>query len=208
MTTRFALALVALILGITLAGCGLEPVYGTHANDTPVAKALDDVYVANIPDRSGQKLRNELIDRMYQSGRKSSGSARYTLSVSTLSETIYGLGIAKDATATRSQIKITTTITLSDSTHAKPLMVRSLRGVSSFNALASQYTTLVTENDARDQVIRDIADQITTLLELYFSNPTAFAAVQPEPTVIDPKKKIDQNMFAIPDHDETSFSRD
>ena len=53
-------------------------------------------------------------------------------------------------------------------------MSRDARAVSSFNTLASQYTTLVTEEDARTQTIEDLARQIQTQLELYFANPSAY----------------------------------
>lgn len=176
-----AIALLALsALAFTLSACGLTPVYGTHANggaSAPVAAALDAVYIDVIPDRPGQKLRNILIDRMVATGRNTKGDAAYRLTVGGLSESIYGLGIAKDATATRSQIKLGTGFTLYDTRGgtAKPVFVRSVSAVSSFNTLSSQYTTLVNEDDARDQTIRLLADQIVTQLELYFANPSAFA---------------------------------
>ncbi len=179
MTTRTALALVLVILGFALAGCGLSPVYGTYSNagrNPSVANALDQVYIDTVPDRTGQKLRNLLIDRFYKTGQKSLAEAQYRLQITGLSENIYGLGIAKDATATRSQIKLTATMTLTrrDDTTGKPALVRNLTAVSSFNTLASQYTTLVTEEDARDMTIRDLADQATTLTELYFASPAAY----------------------------------
>ena len=53
----------------------------------------------------------------------------------------------------------------------KPVLTRSLWSVTSFNQLGSQYTTLVTEEDARNQAIRQLSDQIVTRLELYFARP-------------------------------------
>lgn len=173
------LALFAIsALAFALSACGLSPVYGTYANGggTEVARALDAVYIDVIPDRPGQKLRNILIDRMVATGRNTEGDAAYKLQIAGLSESIYGIGIAKDATATRSQIRLATSFTLFDMRGLKPepLFTRSVSAVSSFNTLASQYTTLVTEDDARDQTIRLLSDQIMTQLELYFSNPSAF----------------------------------
>lgn len=171
--------LLVSLFTLALAACGLSPVYGTYANgstSTPVATALDSIYIDVIPDRPGQKLRNILIDRMVATGRNTAGEAAYKLQVAGLSESIYGLGIAKDATATRSQIRLATSFTLFDMRGLKPVPVftRSVSAVSSFNTLASQYTTLVTEDDARDQTIRLLSDQIVTQLEMYFSNPAAF----------------------------------
>lgn len=186
MSTRIALTLVLLVIGFALAGCGLQPVYGTHANggaNSPVASSLDSVYIDTIPDRTGQKLRNYLMDRFYQTGRKALPDSQYRLRVSTVNESIYGLGIAKDATATRSQIKLSTSFVLARTgdPEGKPLIQRTLTAISSFNTLASQYTTLVTEEDARDQAVRDLGDQMATMLEMYFTNPAAF----PEPRLKD-----------------------
>lgn len=209
MTTRAALLLVLAIIGFTLAGCGLSPVYGKYANggqSSPVAAALDGVYIDSIPNRTGQKLRNLLMDRMYQHGRVSHANAAYRLSVSGVGETIYGIGIAKDATATRSQIVLSTVITLTRAGDPErvPLVTRTLKAISSFNTLASQYTTLVTEEDARNQAIEDLSDQIVTQLELYFSNPSAFPPPE-EPKDIqdlnhartDAQKRIDNQRFYI-----------
>lgn len=178
MTTRLALILTFATLAITLAGCGLQPVYGDYANggkNAPVAKAFDSIYIDSIPDRTGQKLRNLMMDRMYKNGRVEKANAQYRLSIQGVTERIYGLGIAKDATATRSQIKLSTGFTLTRiDDPATPLLQREISAVSSFNQLASDYTTLVTEEDARDQTINDLGQQIMVLLELYFGNPGAF----------------------------------
>ncbi|MCB1537588.1 MAG: hypothetical protein H6865_03210 [Rhodospirillales bacterium] len=165
----------ALLLALPLAACGLTPVYGKYAGGThaDVAAKMDQVYIAVMPDRRGQSLRNELMDRFYRTGRKNRADAPYALSVDRLTESSYGLGIAKDATATRSQLKLSGTLRLTRADGAV-VLTRALTAISSFNTLSSQYTTLVTENDARDQAVRDMAGQVTALVELYFSNPAAY----------------------------------
>jgi LPS-assembly lipoprotein len=183
MNARALFSLFALLSALSVSACGLSPVYGDHANggaNSSVSAALDSLYIDSIPDRSGQKLRNDLMDRFYQTGRKNMAEAVYRLHVSSIGESIYGLGIAKDATATRSQIRLTASFTLSrvNDPEGKPLISRSITAVSSFNTLASQYTTLVSEEDARDQTLRDLADQISAMLELYFTNPAAFTTPQ------------------------------
>jgi LPS-assembly lipoprotein len=175
--TRALMIASLFALAFTLSACGLSPVYGKYTNSNqaaPVAANLDAVYIENIPNRIGQKLRNTLIDRMVATGRNTKADAAYKLEVGTVSESVYGIGIAKDATATRSQIRLNSVFTLTKSGDGTKLLERKITAVSSFNTLASQYTTLVTEDDARDQAIRQLADQITTQLELYFSNPDAF----------------------------------
>lgn len=194
MTTRLALLLTLATLAIALAGCGLQPVYGDYANggqNSTIAAAFNDVYIDSIPDRSGQKLRNLLIDRMYKGGRVQRGASTYRLHVAGITESIYGLGIAKDATATRSQIRVTTSFILTRTEDpATPLLQRTITAVSSFNTLASDYTTLVTEEDARDQTIGDLSQQITTMLELYFANPDAFVAIDAKASTGEPTRDL------------------
>jgi LPS-assembly lipoprotein len=170
--TRALILVLTSVLTLTLGACGLSPVYGTFSQSKPITAALDAIYIDTIPDRTGQELRNDLMDRLVKSGQKSKTDAAYTLTASPVSESIYGIGIAKDDTATRSQIRLSTTFTLKQGTQT--VLTRTVRAVSSFNTLSSQYTTLVTEDAARSQTIKQLSDQIVTQLELYFSNPTAF----------------------------------
>lgn len=189
MTIR-ALALTLLTFSaFALSACGLSPVYGKYsdsAKGSAVSNELSSVYIDNIPDRTGQRIKNILMDSMYKQGRPGAG-AKYRLQVSSVSENIYGLGIAKDATATRSQILLSTTMSLYNAGTGERLMQRNLKAVSSFNTLASQYTTLVTEEDARTQAIEEIARRIETQLELYFANPASF----PTQAQIDAKAQED-----------------
>ena len=62
--------LLAMVLSLTLiTGCGFSPVYGKKSlGGDAVPAALRTIEVETIPDREGQFLRNELIDRFYLSG--------------------------------------------------------------------------------------------------------------------------------------------
>lgn len=202
---RILASAFALFACLALSGCGLSPVYGTYANggkNSSVATSLDQVYIDSIPNRTGQRLRNILMDRFYQTGRKNLADAQYRLRIGSVGEAIYGLGIAKDATATRSQIKLSSTFVLTrvGDAEAKPLISRNVEAVSSFDTLASEYTTLVTEQDAREQAVNDMADQIATLLELYFTNPAKFPAPDEIPAdkrpvlISDPRADIDDRL--------------
>ncbi|HEY8962977.1 MAG TPA: LPS assembly lipoprotein LptE [Alphaproteobacteria bacterium] len=186
---------LSLLFVLLLAACGLTPVYGDYSDATKgsaTSANLSSIYIDNIPDRTGQRLKNLLMDHMYKNGRPGP-SAKYRLQIASVTESIYGLGIAKDATATRSQIKLSTSMSLFDVGTGERLMTRNVRAVSSFNTLASQYTTLVTEEDARTQTIEDLARQVETQLELYFANPSAF----PSQEEIDAKKAAELERGAV-----------
>jgi LPS-assembly lipoprotein len=46
---------------MSLAGCGIQPLYGTAAGGSRLAAAMAGVDVTPIPGRVGQRVRNELI---------------------------------------------------------------------------------------------------------------------------------------------------
>lgn len=48
-------------IGFGTAGCGLHPLYGPTASGANLSEVMKAVDIANIPSRTGQRLRNELI---------------------------------------------------------------------------------------------------------------------------------------------------
>jgi LPS-assembly lipoprotein len=55
------LAALAVTAAISLAGCGIQPLYGTTAGGSRLAAAMAGIDVTPIPGRVGQRVRNELI---------------------------------------------------------------------------------------------------------------------------------------------------
>jgi hypothetical protein len=153
---------------ITLASCGFTPLYGSMGQgaNPSVSDKLDTVTIGSIPDESGQYLRNALIDRLYRYGRPS--ESRYVLNFKPIAEAKSNLDITKTATATRSQIRLTTTMTLTDIRTGKVVMTRDLRAINSFNVLQSQYDTNVSEDYVRKNALDDLARQVEAQLALYF----------------------------------------
>lgn len=155
-----------------LAACGFEPVYGTIGRDAPNASTttaesgLEQVSIGNIPDFEGQYLRNELIDRFYRSGRPA--NPRYTLNVAIIRESRADLDITKTANTTRAQLRLDTGIDLIDNTTGDIVMSRKVRSVTSYNILASEFATRVSEENTRENALNDLARQITQYVSLYF----------------------------------------
>lgn len=58
---RPLLAALAVTAAISLAGCGIQPLYGTTAGGSRLAAAMAGVDITPIPGRVGQRVRNELI---------------------------------------------------------------------------------------------------------------------------------------------------
>ncbi len=150
-----------------LSACGFSPTYGTATNSDAVKNNLDQIDIAIIPNREGQYLRNALIDRFYQSGTPT--SPRYNLKIPKIIENVSDFDITIDSEATRRQLKLRATMTLIDKKSGKKVLSRKLRAITSYNVLESEFSTIVTEQSARDAALNDLARQAVRHISLYFS---------------------------------------
>lgn len=151
-----------------LVACGFKPLYSTgNTQQASIQSHFDDIYISNIPDRTGQFLRNALIDRFYAGARPS--EPEYNLVISPVNETVTNLDITKSSDATRAQLRFTTKMVLKEQETGKILLKRDLRAITSYNILQSQFTTRVSAENARENALTDVARQIEMQLGLYFS---------------------------------------
>ena len=149
-----------------LSACGFSPIYGGHgADNTPVAQALGNVQIENIPDRNGQMLRNKLIDRMYTHGRPQDPIAHLYVTIAS-SET--GLGVQKDATTTRSQLSMNATYVLKDMDGREVHKGRA-HSVASYSKLDAQYGTVASQRNAYERAIGEVSEQIVNAISLYYA---------------------------------------
>lgn len=159
--------LLSLVLIPFLSACGFTPMYATSGKTSTVKSDLSQIEIGIIPDRSGQFLRNELIDRFYTGGYPA--TPKYALSVNPITERITDFDITVASEATRQQIKLSTTIRLTDVETNKNILTRSVTSITSNNILESEFSTIITEQSARDAALNDLARQIERQLALYFS---------------------------------------
>ncbi len=148
-----------------LYACGFAPMYAESGNN--IENNLSEIEISIIPDRSGQFVRNELIDRFYKNGYPKNPA--YKLNVSPIIERISDFDITVESEATRQQIRLSTTITLIDLETNKPILSRSLTAITSNNILESEFSTLITEQSGRDSGLSDLARQIERQVALFFS---------------------------------------
>jgi LPS-assembly lipoprotein len=144
---------------LLLTACGFKPLYQYNL-DAAATKNFNSVWIDHVGGSSGYLLRNELIDRFYSQGMPQ--TARYLLRLD-LREDFRNLDIAKDDTATRAQLVQRVRYTLIDRmANNKIIDQATLRSASSYNLLPSVYTTVVTEADARENALTNLAEQIET----------------------------------------------
>lgn len=172
MTRIFSFGFFRLVLvfaALFPAACGFRPVYGTVGgpDSHEVRSDLARVDIGSIPDRSGQILRNALIDRFYPVGRPIDAS--WSLNFSPIQENLTDLDITRDSDSTRTQIRLQTDVVLKEKQTGKTLLTRRIEAVTSYNVLGSEFATRVTREDARRNALADLARQIEQELSLYFS---------------------------------------
>jgi LPS-assembly lipoprotein len=168
--------MMLLTLGLVGGGCGFQPLYqapdaivfpnGAGGGGDTLPQTL--FWLGPIDGRLGQMLYNRLTPRLYPHGWGAGAQvqARYGVAI-TLTEKLRDLDLRKNDTASRSQLIHHAVLTVADRHSRQVLFTTRLRAVNSYNILDSQFTTIVTEEDARKRGIEQLSDQIVQKLILW-----------------------------------------
>jgi LPS-assembly lipoprotein len=172
MSLSRALAACAIAGALTsLTGCGFHPLYGrdSASHQPAMAAQFASIQIGVIPDRLGQKMRNLLIDSLHGGG--GSNDPHYFLTM-TVKEAVIDLGLQENSTSTRGQVRLTVEYFLEDKLSGKTLLKETLRTSAGYNILINQFSSLLSQDDAENQGLQQISDQMTEHMALYFQkNP-------------------------------------
>jgi LPS-assembly lipoprotein len=160
---------VALMPLAALAGCGFKPLYGQTGGattDVSVSDSLASVRVTPMRDRVGQQMHNFLRDRLNPYGQPA--APLYKLQVE-LRESVDEVGVRRDETATRANLKLTANFVLQAVADGAELTSGSSVSTTSFDILDEAFATTVSEEDARERALREVADDIRRRLAVYFA---------------------------------------
>jgi LPS-assembly lipoprotein len=153
-----------------LTACGFHPVYGAHGDDgSPVAERMYQVAIDPIPDRPGQMLRNDLIDRMYGKGRPAQPAYHLVVKLRISEE---DLGLLANATTALSGLHAYGDFVLTDA-GGKTVLSGAAHSMATYDKLSSQYATLAARDGAIERTVREVSEQITSRLSLYFAEQAA-----------------------------------
>lgn len=158
---RRLLALTLLGAALTISGCGFDPIHGQRSGASSAALAAIDIQL--IADRSGQMLRNELLQQMQPRGPV---RARYSLSVA-MQERLTNLGIRKDEVATRANLTLSARFTITELGGARRKFSGSARSVNSYNILTSDFATLSAREDARRRGVNQLALELRERISVW-----------------------------------------
>jgi LPS-assembly lipoprotein len=165
--------LAAGLLALVLAGaaaCGFRPLYGERSAASVSASQLAAIQISLIPDREGQLLRNNLLDRLHPSGPAPRQLYRLDVKLQTSKESY---GIRTDETATRANLTMVANYNLIDIASGKVLMTSRSRAISSYNILESEFATVISERDAVQRTAADLSEEIRTRLAIFLSSRQA-----------------------------------
>lgn len=147
---------------VALTSCTFAPLY----NEATEQK-LSEVFVATIPDREGQLLRNKLRFLMENHG--DDCRAKYTLNIK-LSTLDRALGINRSGTITRKNRIITATFDLVDREKQVPVYRSSAKVENPYVIQQSQfYSNPITEEHATQESLELLAQLIKAELAMHFS---------------------------------------
>ena len=149
-------------LGLSLSGCGFRPLHKPRGSHGGIAD-LAFVKIDSISDRSGQLVRNELLELFNPHGL--SVQQVYRLSV-ILNEAKEGLAFQKDDSVTRFNLRLLGEFILRDERVDTAVLTGRSRAIAAYNVVQSDYANLIAERDARKRAASNIARDIATRVSI------------------------------------------
>lgn len=161
----FRVSLVLLMLSL-VGACGFQPLYGSATRNAGVQEKLAQIYVEPINGRTGQILRNELLDLANPGGIPTTPAYRLAITIDVQSE---GLAIQNDDTKTRYNLTLGSKFHLTDATGKEVIYSGSTQNIASYNVVQSEFANLAAANNAEKRAALVAAEQINQQLSVFFA---------------------------------------
>jgi len=152
-------AVWALLAGLALAGCNLQPVY-SGGSQGPAQTLLGAVEVSPIPDKTGFLVHDRLIQRL-----QPAEAPRYRLDV-VLDDRIDGFGVRGDNSIIRERRTLRARYRLVELGSGAILLDTTAVADAGIDVVSSEFAVVAAEATALERLSLDIADQIVARLAL------------------------------------------
>ena len=154
----------ALVAALLLPGCGFEPLMSQTAHPQ-VQSEMQRIRISMIPDRSGQVLRNYLLDALTPRGIQ--GQELYVLSVR-LTEPRREVAIRRDDTASRLSYSASASFRLTDRA-GRPVFSGSSVSETTYEVTTSEFATLSSQASARDRALQEVSGDIRQQIAVFLA---------------------------------------
>jgi LPS-assembly lipoprotein len=151
-----------IVMLLSLSGCGLSPMYAGGGSG-PVARGLAAVEVSPIQGKAGWLMRNDLRDRLGQSGNHA--ATRFRLDF-LLVDQLEGMGLISDDTVGRERRTLRARYQLVDVASGDILLDATAGSDAGIDVVSSEYATIAAENTALENLSQEVSDQIVARLAL------------------------------------------
>lgn len=125
---------------------------------------LSTVDISLIPNRTGQMLRNELLQKMQPRG--PAKTTRFTLIVK-VKEALNELALQKNAVATRANLVLRAAFTVTDRKNGRTVYSGGVRSINSYDILTADFATLSALKGARRRAVRQLAIEIRERISVW-----------------------------------------
>ena len=158
---------VALLLCLSLAACGAyRPLYGSGPDGSNVAANLAAISVAEQHTRSGQLLRNELLD-----GTHSVGQQRFQLKLD-ITERVISVAGLSSSSAVRRRFSLTARFELFDTKSDKPVTAGEGFSNVEFDTVNVPVSDLQAQDAARSRAAKELGQDIRLRLATFLATKT------------------------------------
>lgn len=145
-------------LTLLLAACGFQPMYAPGDG----ANAIGPVQIAQIEGKAGHVLRTELSRIL---AAENDGSPPMELEI-TLVEQVTQLGIRRDESATRAELRLTANYVLRPADPAARVMRGSVYTVVNYVVPTAAFGEIAAQDDARERAAETMAQRFRSELAL------------------------------------------
>lgn len=170
---------LGLLLAGILVGCGFRPLYKETGNSATV-KEFSQISIAQPEDRPSQQLRNFLLDNLTPYGQPDRPLYRLEYR---LTESVGSVFVTRTEEITRNNLQLSVYVYLRDYQSSTVLTSLSTSSQASYNVTQADYANLVSEKNARERALRDIAEQIRLRLGNYFDRKAELDRRRLEPEI-------------------------
>lgn len=145
-------------LALLLAACGFQPMYAPGDG----GEAIGPVQVAEIEGKAGHVLRTELSRILSV---ENDGSPPMNLEI-TLTEQVTQLGIRRDESATRAELRLTANYVLTPAQAGARVMRGSVFTVVNYDIPTAAFGEISAQDDARERAAESMAQRFRAELAL------------------------------------------